>query len=732
MKLLYALPEQDERTLRAIIGDEKILYCIPSDVDKTGKYVEGFSVVSERWYLWLQMGNILKKGLIETYSDCKADHMVGNGRLEARVNGTHHVLSRYSMTYAPQYSTIARVIKQMGRGQTPRFESFDESKVCPQCGRVYQEGSRVCTHCTNRMAIVSRLISYARPYWMIALLALLLYGLITATGLLIPRLTRYLIDGFIMPRRAELLPMLGVVLLIGIASTMTVLFQILRGRTLAKLGSGIERDLRQMVFVKLQALSLGYINVQKTGNLMNRITGDTANIQGFIAGFVSEMLNALVLIVAVFILMVIRDVKLALFIFLPTPFVFVILKFVFAGLMRMERRLWRALDKAHHLLQDILSGIRVVKAFGMESWEVGRYEKACTEARDITEYTTKYWNTLVPFFGFIFGLGQFLVLFYGGHLVLNARMALGELTQYSMYAAMIYGPLAWLTFLPRATARMLTSSTRIFEVIDEDPDVKDKPKSVSHRIEGHIRYDNITFGYHSHEPVLDEIKLSIEPGEMIGLVGHSGSGKSTMANLLLRLYDVDEGRICIDGIDLRDIAMKDLRSQIGVVLQETFLFSGTILENIRYSKPDAPLDEVIRAAKIAHAHDFIVHFPNGYDTAVGERGHRLSGGEGQRIAIARAIIHNPRILILDEATSSVDTDTEQKIQNALDQLVKDRTTIAIAHRLATLRNAHRLVVLEKGKISEVGTHAELIKAKGIYYNLISAQRRMAGARGVSG
>lgn len=732
MKIDHQLPEAEKTVISERLDGDEILYTVPCDLSADGKFVSAWSVVSHKKYLLIEGQTILRDIELAPGQEFKSVGLFGNGRLEMRVNDIDHFVSRYTNNLAAEYATIARALNQLTEGQIPKYQSIDEATVCPTCGRPYSHGSKVCGKCASKMKILSRLLAYAKPYWLLLGAVLLFYVAVTGLNLLIPRISRAIIDVIVLPKNPNFSLLIGYVLLNAAAVAGTIGFRILRGRTLAKLGNAIEKDLRQMVFTKIQALSLGYVNKQKTGNLMNRISEDTSHIQQFITGFTSELLNSLIFIIAAVFIILLRDWRLAALIALPAPLVFIIMKFVIGNLRRIERRVWRGLDHASNLLQDIISGIRVVKAFGKEEWEVTRFKKASAKVRDLTEMVGKKWMTLIPFFGFIFGFGQFLVLFYGGHLVLGQRMQIGELIQFSMYAGMIYGPLAWLTRLPREFTRMLISAARIFEVVDEEPEVKDISHPVRHTIKGRVVFDDITFGYRTHEPVIDGISLEIEEGEMIGLVGHSGAGKSTLINLLLRLYDVDEGRILIDGVNIRDISLQDLRSQSGVVLQETFLFSGTIFDNIRYAKPEATLQEIIQAAKIAHAHDFIVHFPSGYETQVGEKGQRLSGGESQRIAIARAIIHNPRILILDEATASVDTDTEQKIQNALDQLVKNRTTIAIAHRLATLRNADRLVVIEKGKKAEVGTHDDLMKQKGIYYNLVMTQRRMAGAIGVTG
>ena len=384
-------------------------------------------------------------------------------------------------------------------------------------------------------------------------------------------------------------------------------------------------------------------------------------------------------------------------------------------------------------LNESISGIRVVKSFAQEDREERRFLERNDELRGVLVTAERAWFVFYAILTFVMSFGIFFVWYFGGRQIIANELTLGALMAFVSYIWQLYEPIQFFSNLNNMLTRSFAGAERIFEVIDATPEYFDDPdaKEMPH-IEGRFSFEGVTFGYDPGKPVLKGVDLDVAAGEMIGIVGKSGVGKSTLINLVCRFYDADRGTLKIDGEDIRSIKLGDLRSQIGMVAQESFLFNGSIAENITYGKREASFEEIIRAAKAANAHEFIVARPDGYDTRVGERGDKLSGGEKQRIAIARAILHGPKILILDEATSSVDTPTEKKLQEAIKRLVAGRTTFAIAHRLSTLRSADRLVVLDEGKVAEVGTHEELMEREGIFYDLVKTQQETTSMMAVGG
>ncbi|HNT76448.1 MAG TPA: ABC transporter ATP-binding protein, partial [Anaerolineae bacterium] len=416
---------------------------------------------------------------------------------------------------------------------------------------------------------------------------------------------------------------------------------------------------------------------------------------------------------------------------IPTPFVMAAAYFYYRYMQPHFRRFWTARWRLNAMLNTFLAGVRVVKAFAQEQQEEDRYHQRNTNLLKSRLQVDLAWSKFFPLISFAFSAGGLIIWYAGGRAVLADKISLGTLMAFLSYLGMFYGPLSNLTHISQALNRFLTISQRTFEMLDEEPEKAPTQPVQRTRTGGRIEFDRVTFGYDPYYPVIKDISFNVEPGEMIGIVGHSGAGKTTLVNLLCRFYDVTSGAIRMDGVDLRDLSMEEIRQQIGIVLQTPFLFYGTLAENIAYGRPDATPQEILRAAKAANAHNFITRLPEGYDTIVGEGGAGLSGGERQRISIARAILHNPRILILDEATSSVDTDTERQIQEALNELVKGRTTIAIAHRLSTLYNANRILVINRGRLEEQGPPKQLIDNKGMFYHLVQMQTQLASLDGVA-
>ncbi|MYF97606.1 ABC transporter ATP-binding protein [Candidatus Poribacteria bacterium] len=518
----------------------------------------------------------------------------------------------------------------------------------------------------------------------------------------------------------------GALLTTHIIST---LLMILHSRLTAWLTLRIAANIREHVYEHLHNLSIRFFDKRTTGTVISHITEDSERLQDFMLEGLSFLARDVFQVFGIGVILFLMNWQLAFFVLIPIPLIVVGGGWFWRKVRSLWHRAWRRRSKLFDVVNDSVSGIRVVRAFGQQISEVSRFGEANIDARDFETKAEMVWATYYPPLMFAINLGSLIVWYVGGFNVLGGSMTFGTLIMFNTYLAIFYGPLRYISPLINWASRSMTAAERLFEVIDSQPEQYDDGNLIAMpNIIGEVKFHNMTFGYDTHKPVLKDINLHVKPGEMIGLVGHSGAGKSTLINLICRFYTPDSGRLEIDGEDIKQINLKDLRRQIGVVLQEPYLFSGTIAENIAYANPNATMEDIITAAKAANAHEFIIKFPDGYDAEVGERGGSLSGGERQRISIARAILHNPRILILDEATSSVDVETEKKIQQAIDRLVQNRTTFAIAHRLSTLRNADKLFVIEKGRGVECGSHEELMEKKGIYYKLVETQREAANVR----
>jgi ATP-binding cassette subfamily B protein len=504
---------------------------------------------------------------------------------------------------------------------------------------------------------------------------------------------------------------------------------------MAWLGEKIVHDLRVDMYNHLQTLSLDFYDQRQTGWILDRVSHDTSNLQDFLAEGFQDFIRDIMVVAVIVAIMFAMNWSLTLITLIPAPLVV----FLTVRFMRRVRRLyhsvWRKRSLMTSLLSNVLPGVRVVKAFAQEERESERFFDRSKDFMTSNVKASRTFAAFHPITGFVTSLGFVMVWGFGGYQVITGgTVTLGTLIAFISYLWRFYGPLNNLSRFSRRVQRAFTAAQRVFEVLDTEPSVPE-PKDGRHmpQITGDVAFKNVTFAYEPGQPVLQNISFEVRSGEMIGLVGPSGAGKSTTINLLCRFYDAEEGAIEIDGYDIRSVTLHSLRSQIGVVLQEPFLFHGTVAQNIAYGNPDASRESIIRAAKAANAHDFIMQFSEGYDTLVGERGQRLSGGERQRISIARAILKNPRILILDEATSSVDTETEIAIQEAVDRLVRGRTTFAIAHRFSTLKNADRLVVLDEGKVVEIGSHEELLaREDGLFRRLCDMQTKNSQIIAVAG
>lgn len=501
------------------------------------------------------------------------------------------------------------------------------------------------------------------------------------------------------------------------------LFSFIQAYMAEKTSQGVAFDFRNEIFAKIQRLSFSYHDQNQTGQLMIRATDDVEKVRLFIAQGLVLTAQAFLLLSATLVILFLTDWKLTLVVLPILPLALIIFMIFGKISQPLFVELQMRLSRLNTILQENMAGIKVVRAFARERHEQKRFDAATDDLFAQQLRVARTFSLLFPVIFLIAQLGQVAILYFGGRFILDGSISLGVYQKFSLYVIYVFFPLGQLGFIISLLAQASASATRIFEILDAKSDVTNKPDAIDlPPIQGHVLFEHVTFRYfNSGEPVLRDISFEAKPGQTVALLGGTGSGKTTIINLIPRFYDASEGRILIDGYDVRDVTLDSLRSQIGIVLQETNLFSGTIRDNIAFGRPEATDEEIIAAAKAAAAHDFIMSFPQGYDTPVGERGATLSGGQKQRIAIARALLLDPRLLILDDSTSSVDLLTEHLIQKALDRLMKGRTSFVIAQRITTVLNADLILVLDKGRIVASGTHGDLMENSALYAEIYNSQ-----------
>ena len=718
--------------------DERILF--ETDINANGVFGTEWLVVEDGRIYVFAPGNTNRAELrlevpLDGVQKAKADSFIGNGLLEVQTADETIALVRFSQANVGEANSIARQITGLAKGEGLKREDIEaKKKTCPKCRRVLPEDSEVCPACVSKRAVMLRLFQFLAPY---KLLAVASVGVLLGNAvldLLPPYLGGRIVDALTNTTTNPTHSLTPVTIMVGLMILARIVgggLQYAQRRLNAWLGAKILMDIRVAIYEKFNTLSLGYFDKRSVGSVMSRVTSDSDNLWDFLTDGVPWFISTILTFFGIGFVLFRLNWQLALLMLTPGPLIFALTRWFLPRARQRWQMVHQRINKMYSSLGSTLNGMRVVKAFAQEDRENARFLEKNNNVFQASYAANGMWATYWPLMGLLMGLGGWIIWLYGGNQVLHGTLTIGTLIMFSGYLAQFYGPFQNFSRMMDWMTRSATAAERVFEVLDTDPDVKEavQPVPMPH-IKGAVEFDHVAFTYDKAKRVLDDFTLTVEPGEMIGLVGHSGAGKSTIINLLSRFYDVTEGSIKVDGVDVRQIDREDFRHQLGIVLQEPFLFPGTIRDNIAYAKPSASVEEIMRAAKAANCHEFILKFPDGYDTQVGERGQRLSGGERQRISIARAILHDPKILILDEATASVDTETEKQIQEAISRLIQNRTTFAIAHRLSTLRNASRLVVMKDGKMTELGTHDELMEEDGEYAKLVKIQTEVNALRAV--
>jgi ATP-binding cassette subfamily B protein len=669
---------------------------------------------------------------VDDIDELFAEQYLATGQLTYKNGDEYYSLAYFTIGSLERADNFKKIFNALKQGKDyKQYLSIATGNNCQKCGAPIPKGLKFCKDCVDKKSTVKRLFSFFNDVkWKMAfMIAAVLVS--TAITLVIPQFsTQKLYDEVLNVDNTASYQVLfdgliSIVLSMAALKISHQLFTLFYQYIVAGILPEVVYSIKLKIFKAMQGLSVGFYTHKQTGSLMERVTRDSNNIYWFFVDGFPYLISNIVTVIGIIIIMLFTSVKLTLMIIIAAATIFIVYPAMEKKFRKLSHRVWVQHSRLTSKVSDNINGHRIIKAFSKEGDELAEFGKISGKVLDAEVRSSNAEATFYPILSAVVYILGSIILGAGGVIAVSTdEISVGELLTFVVYLHMLEAPIDFLSWVTSWWARCVDSAQRVFEIMDTEPDVRDKENPVVlEDFKGSIELNELQFEYEPAHPIIKNLSIKVEAGEMLGIVGKTGAGKTTISNLIARLYDPKEGVVKIDGIDVKDLSSKQLRQNIGIVSQDIFLFMGTIADNIRYARPDATNDEVIAAAKAASAHSFISRLPDGYETWVGSGGQDLSGGERQRISIARTIIQNPKILILDEATAAMDTETERNIQNSLSELKAGRTTIAIAHRLSTLRDADKLAVIEDGECIEFGSYNELMEKQGAYYKMFKLQEQ---------